>query len=67
MSVNINTTIIEAKKKMLKTVNEILQSGVPISIIDMILDSISIEVKTALQLQLKQEEKDLTELESETV
>lgn len=67
MDASVNTIIVEAKKAMLNTVNEILHSGVPISVVDMMLDVISNEVKTALKLQLDNEAQSLTELEPETV
>lgn len=67
MNNNVDMTIIEAKRKMLNTVNEILHSGVPISVVDMMLDVISNEVKSALKFQLNNEAQDLTKLDPETV
>ena len=58
-----NTMIIQSKRKLLNTVNEILQSGMPISILDLMIDNISAEVKMTLQNQLQQEERQLAEQE----
>ena len=58
-----NTAIVEAKSKLVKTVNEILQSGVPIAIVDLMMDIIGSEVKTTLQNQIQQEAKQSAELE----
>lgn len=65
-----NTIIVDAKKKLTNNINEILQSGLPIAVVDLILDGIVSEVKTVLQNHLQQEAKQMAEqrqIESEQV
>lgn len=52
----INTTIMEAKHKLVEVINGALQSGIPVATVDIMLDVVCAEVKTVLQAQLKSEE-----------
>jgi hypothetical protein len=58
-----NTSIVEAKTKLTKTINEILQSGMPIAVLDLMIDIVSSEVKVILQNHLKQEAQQLADQE----
>ena len=58
-----NTSIVEAKTKLTKTINEILQSGMPIAVLDLMIDIVSNEVKVVLQNHLKQEAQQLADQE----
>lgn len=51
----INTTIMEAKSKLVEVINEGLQAGIPAAVMDIMLDMVSAEVKTVLQNHLKAE------------
>ena len=51
----INTTITDAKSQLVEVINNALQSGIPIAVVDMMLDMVSAEVKTVLQSHLKAE------------
>ena len=55
----INTTIMDAKHKLVEVINEALQSGIPVATVDIMLDVVCAEVKTVLQAQLKAEEDSL--------
>lgn len=56
-----NTTISEAKSKLVNTINEIIRSGVPITVVEMMIDLVSYEVKNNVQSTLAQEEKLISE------
>lgn len=50
-----NTQVLEAKKKILDTVNEILNEGIPLSIVSMIIDEFKNEINVNLNIALKKE------------
>ena len=50
-----NTAIIEARQEVFDVVNKMLGEGMPIVIVDMILDLVLSQVKTTLQKQVEQE------------
>lgn len=63
MNKGINTIINESKDKLVNAVNEVLQAGVPISVVYLIIDGILREVQTSLQNHLQQEAKQMAEQE----
>lgn len=50
-----NTTIANARQRMFDLVNEMLMEGMPIAIIDIVIDLVSSQVKTTLQNHIEQE------------
>lgn len=69
MEKGINLLIKDTRDEITKVVNKSLQT-LPISIIDMILDNVMLELKNGLTAQLEQEQRDYNEglkVESEQV
>ena len=50
-----NTAIIEAKQEVFDVVNKMLGNGMPIAVVDMILDLVSSQARITLQKQVDQE------------
>ncbi len=50
-----NTAIVKARQDMFELVNTMLADGMPIAIIDMVLDFVSSQVKVTLQRHIEQE------------
>ena len=50
-----NTAIIEARQEVFNVVNKMLGDGMPIAIVDMVLDFVSSQVKVTLQKHIEQE------------
>jgi hypothetical protein len=57
-----NTAISSARQKAFDLVNEMLSEGMPIVIVDMILDLVSSQVKATLHNQIEQEKLAMAEL-----
>lgn len=58
MNKGVNTIIVEAKAKLVESVNEILKEGVPIAMVDIMLDLITMEIKNSVKYQVEQEQKE---------
>lgn len=50
-----NTAIVKARQDMFDLVNTMLSDGMPIAIVDMVLDFVSSQVKVTLQKHIEQE------------
>lgn len=50
-----NTAIVKARQDMFDLVNTMLSDGMPIAVVDMVLDFVSSQVKVTLQKHIEQE------------
>lgn len=55
MNVGINTCIVEFKKELADKINQYLKEGVPVSVVDLVLDNLIVEVKQVLKETLEKE------------
>ena len=58
-----NTAIIEARQEVFDIVNKMLGNGMPIAVVDMILDLVSSQVKTTLQQQVEREKAEMVAMQ----
>lgn len=67
MSSGINTCITNLKKELADKINQYLKEGVPVSVVDLVLDNLIIEVKDVLKETIKKEEEQAKVKEEQVV
>ena len=55
MNKGINTCIVDFKKELADKINQYLKEGVPVSVVDLALDNLIVEVKQVLKETLEKE------------
>lgn len=67
MNSGINTCITNFKKELADKINQYLKEGVPVSVVDLVLDNLIIEVKDVLKETIKKEEEQAKVKEEQVV